>query len=85
MKHLVKPECRHKCTFIQITDGLYLCPHASYGQASYYRGAVEEGRRLLERAGGYDVVLKKLAEEEEAGREKVRKERARRAKGVRYD
>jgi hypothetical protein len=88
-RHYVKPSCRFKCRFIQITDELWLCPHASFGAASYKLGAVEEARRLLEQAGGYDQVLGKiLAEEAEARAERDdAREKARRiaAASVRYD
>lgn len=75
MKHLVKPECKHGCRFLQITPALALCEHASYGEASYLAGAVEEARRLLERAGGYNVVLAGIVREEEAKKEARQKER----------
>lgn len=71
MKHLVKPECRHGCRFLQITPALWLCPHSSYGEASYLRGAVDEARALLARAGGYDVVL----DDVERGEAKKKKDR----------
>src|SRR5262245_1620036 len=61
----VKPECRHGCTFLRITDNMYLCPHTAFGQATYLRGAVEEARRLLERAGGYEAELARINKEKE--------------------
>lgn len=67
-RHLVKPECRHKCRFVQVTDELWLCPHAAYGRLSYMKGAIEEGRRLLDRAGGYDAVLAKIVAAEDEQR-----------------
>ncbi len=75
MKHYVKPECRHGCRFLQITPALWLCPHASYGEASYLVGAVKEARRLLERQGGYETVLAGIVAEEEKRRKKKREER----------
>jgi len=88
MRQVIKPECRHKCRFLQISDTLWLCPHASYGASSYMKGAVEEGRRLLERAGGYDYVLGKLeadeAEKRKAKEEEREKQRKRLAASVRY-
>jgi hypothetical protein len=88
-RHAVKPRCKYHCKFLQIADELWLCPHASYGAASYMLGAVEEGRRLLERAGGYDAVLARLeaAEyERKQARLKTRIEDERKAEAaVRYD
>jgi len=68
MKHYVKPECRYGCRFIQITPALWLCPHASYGEASYLKGAVEEARAVLEKQGGYEAVLARLVKAEEERR-----------------
>jgi len=74
----VKPECRHRCRFLQITDRLWLCPHAAYGEASYMQGAVDEARALLERMGGYQVVLRKLEDSESKRADEQRdKQRAR--------
>ncbi len=91
MKHLVKPECKHGCRFLQITPALALCPHASYGEASYLIGAVEEARALLERAGGYNAVLARIVAGEDARKEARRKRERERAdeppasRVVRYD
>lgn len=68
MRRVVKPKCKFGCTFIEVTPSLFLCPHASYGSASYLKGADEEARRLLDRAGGYDVVLARI----EAAKEEQR-------------
>lgn len=57
MRRASMPRCRHGCRFIEITSGLFLCPHASWGFTSNLLGAVEEARALLARAGGYDEVL----------------------------
>lgn len=75
MKHLVTPQCRFKCRFLQITDGLWLCPHAAYGEATDRLGAVDEARRLLERQGGYDAVLARVYQSEEAKRAEAREKR----------
>ena len=80
MKHYVKPECKHGCRFLQITPALWLCPHASYGEASYLKGAVDDARELLAKAGGYDAVLARIVEAEEAKRADAREEREERAK-----
>ncbi len=64
-KQLIKPECKRGCRFIQITDQLWLCPHAAYGFATNLKGAIEEGRRMMERAGGYAHLLA-IVEAEEA-------------------
>jgi hypothetical protein len=85
----MKPRCRFGCRFIQVSDRLWLCPHASWGEASYMLGAVEEARRLLEKVGGYDTVLRRL-EDEEKRRHEARKaslkERERKAQAdVRYE
>lgn len=68
---------------LQITDSLWLCPHAAWGSACDKKGAVEEARRLLALAGGYDAVAHRV-EAEEAERERLRKERAKQRR-VRYD
>jgi hypothetical protein len=57
---------------LQITDKLWLCPHAAFGEASWLKGAVEEARRLLERAGGYDAVLGRIVAEEQQRKEERR-------------
>ena len=89
MKHYVKPECKYKCRFLQITDGLWMCPHAAYGEATDRKGAVEEARGLLARAGGYDAVLARVEGAEEAKREEARKKKQdktkRLAESVRYE
>lgn len=85
MKTVVKPECRHGCTFLQISNQLWLCPHASYGAGSYLKGAVEEARQLLERAGGYDAVLDKINKAKEAKRQAARAVRAQNPPRVKYD
>ena len=89
MKHLIKPSCKYGCRFLQVTDELWLCPHAAYGQASYLRGAVEEGRQLLERAGGYEAVLERIVAAEDKKKEERRERREQKserlAASVRYD
>lgn len=89
MKHYVKPECKQGCRFIQISDELWLCPHAAFGAASYYKGAIDEARALLERSGGYDAVLTRLEQKEgearAAAREKRETKQRRMADSVRYD
>lgn len=75
MKHYVKPKCKHECRFIQVSDNLWLCPHAAYGEASYLTGAVEDARRLLEKAGGYDAVLARLASKEDEQKQAARQKR----------
>jgi hypothetical protein len=89
MRRATQPRCRHGCRFLQITPGLYLCPHASWGFASNLRGAVDEARQLLARAGGYETLLAKLVAEEEERkaerRETLAEKRERLAASVRYD
>lgn len=82
MKNIVKPECRHGCRFLQINDELWVCPHASYGNGSYRLGAVEEARRLVERAGGFEALVDKLEHEEAAKRERKKEAQRERAAGV---
>jgi hypothetical protein len=77
MRHPTKPACRHKCRFIQITNELWLCPHAAWGASTDLKGAIEEGRKLLERAGGYDLVLRRVVAAEEAKRKAREEERER--------
>lgn len=83
VKHHVIPKCKYGCTFLQITDGLWLCEHASFGEASYLKGAVEEARILVARAGGLQALVakqnkekedKKLAKKAKAEKEKNRVE-----------
>lgn len=78
MAQLVKPRCRFKCRFIQITDTLWLCPHSAFGSSSDRMGAVAEARRLLERQGGYDVILSRIVEAEEERKldQRIDRERA---------
>jgi hypothetical protein len=89
VKHYVKPECKHGCRFLQVSQGLWLCPHAAYGEASYYKGAIEDARKLLEKAGGYDAVLSRVVAEEEERKEDQRKRREEKQKrladSVRYE
>lgn len=67
-----KGKARCGCEWLQITDALWLCPHASYGEAAIGAGAVEEARRMMERAGGYAALLDKLHTERT---QKLQKER----------
>ena len=88
MKHYVQPECKHKCRFVQVTDELWLCPHASYGATSYLTGAVEAARALLEKAGGYEAVLARIENKDEerraAARAKRNSKQHRLAESVKY-
>ena len=68
MRQVIRPKCKHGCTFIEVTPALFLCPHADYGSATNLKGAVEEARRLLDRAGGYDVVLARIEDAKEEQR-----------------
>jgi len=74
---------------LQISDELWLCPHASYGRLSYMKGAVQEARRLLEQQGGYDHVLSNVLAAEEARRmerqERLREQYQQMKKAVRYE
>lgn len=89
MKHYVKPKCKYECRFLQISDELWMCKHMAYGSATSRLGAVEEGRRLLERAGGYDAVLARIQQREEeqriAAKERANKQRERLAGSVRHE
>lgn len=78
----MKPRCRFGCRFVQITDNLWLCPHASWGEASWKLGAVDEARQLLEKAGGYDVVLARVIEAEDKKREESMKKREQKERRV---
>ena len=86
MKHLVKPTCKFGCTFIEVTPALFLCPHASYGEASYLRGAVEEARRLVDKAGGYEAIVARVnaAKEEQRIAADEARERAFKRQRLRY-
>jgi len=57
---MAKPRCKYGCTFIEVTPSLFLCEHADYGAASYLKGAVEEARRLVEKAGGFEKIRQRL-------------------------
>jgi geranylgeranyl pyrophosphate synthase len=72
---MLTPRCKYKCQFIQITDNLFLCPHAAYGSASDRLGAVEEARHLLERQGGYDAVLARVQEAHQRKLEELQRAR----------
>jgi hypothetical protein len=67
---------------------LWLCPHAAYGEASYYKGAIEEARALVERSGGYEAVLARIegkeAEARAAARERREAKQRRLADSVKY-
>jgi hypothetical protein len=88
MRRVVKPRCKHGCQFIQITDNLFLCPHAAYGAGSYKLGAVDAARALLERHGGYEAVVARMQKEEQQRREQreqqQREANQRAASSVRY-
>lgn len=75
-RQVVKPRCKFGCTFIEVTPALFLCEHADYGSASYLKGAVEEARRLVERAGGFEKIRQRLdavkEEQRVAAQEKAR-------------
>ena len=64
MKRATRPKCQYGCRFLQITEKLWLCPHTSYGQSSYLRGAVDLARDLVERNGGYNAMLEDVLEAE---------------------
>jgi hypothetical protein len=86
VKRAVKPRCKFGCTFIEVTPSLFLCEHADYGAASYLKGAVEEARRLVERAGGFEKIRQRLdaaAEEQRAPPGRQRAQALRRQR-VRY-
>jgi hypothetical protein len=49
--------CRQECEGIQVTEQLWVCPHTAWGWQSNLKGAVDEARRMIERAGGYNQML----------------------------
>lgn len=63
-RNAVKPRCRFGCRFIQVSDNLWLCPHASFGSASYLKGAVDAAWAMVEKAGGYDAIVRRFEAEE---------------------
>lgn len=69
-------KCRQGCEWLQVSDSLWLCPHGAYGEATSYRGAVEEARRMLERAGGYEALIEKVRRERAKKQQKKRKDEA---------
>lgn len=86
MKRAVKPRCKYGCTFIEVTPALFLCEHADYGAASYLKGAVEEARRLVEKAGGFEKIRQRLdaaKEEQRIAAEEARTQALKRQR-VRY-
>jgi hypothetical protein len=86
VKRAVKPRCKYGCTFIEVTPALFLCEHADYGAASYLKGAVEEARRLVEKAGGFEKIRQRLdaaKEEQRIAAEEARTQALKRQR-VRY-
>lgn len=77
-------QCRFGCRMLEITPSLYLCDHASYGEANKLRGAVETARALLAKAGGYAVVLARVESEEQAAKAKRDEKRKHQHERVRY-
>jgi len=51
-----------------VSDGLWLCEHAAYGPAQFYKGALEEARRLLAQSGGYQATLERTKARRKAAR-----------------
>jgi len=51
--------CPAGCRMVKITDTLWLCPHKAWGWSTNLIGAEAEARDLMERAGGYDAMLKR--------------------------
>lgn len=66
--------CKRGHRMIEIVPGLHLCECSDYGRLSYRKGATEEARRLIARAGG----LEKLRDAIEAEEERKRKTRSKR-------
>jgi len=86
VKRAVKPRCKYGCTFIEVTPALFLCEHADYGAASYLKGAVEEARRLVERAGGFEKIRQRLdaAQQEQRIAAEAAREQALESRRIRY-
>jgi hypothetical protein len=69
---MAQPTCSKGCRMVLITPNLWLCPHASYGSMVSLRGAVEEGRRLMQQAGGYQKIRDQLdKQDQERAQEKA--------------
>lgn len=71
----MQPQCSRGCRMVPIVDGLWLCNHASYGRLVDLKGAVADGRALLERYGGFEVLRKRLDEQAERQKELRKAER----------
>lgn len=86
MRNAVKPKCKHGCTFIEVTPNLYLCEHADYGSATNLKGAVEEARRLVAKAGGFEKIKQRIdnAKEEQRQAAQEAREQALRRQRIRY-
>lgn len=57
---MADPTCSRGCRMIPVVPNLWLCEHAAYGSLANLKGAEDEARRLLARAGGYHRLRAEL-------------------------
>lgn len=69
-----KVECANDHRMIEVVPGLLLCECSSYGPLSDMKGAVEEARALVARAGGIEALRDRVE-----GQERKRKAEAKEA------
>jgi hypothetical protein len=70
--------CVRDHRMIEVVDGLWLCECASYGRLASLKGAEEEARRIVDRAGG----LGKMRDAIELAEAMVKEKRERARKGA---
>lgn len=68
----MQPKCSRGCRMVPIVEGLWLCDHASYGRLVDMKGAVADGRAMLERAGGFEHLRRRLDDEAEEAKARRR-------------
>jgi len=60
---------------IEVVEGLFLCECASYGRLASLKGAVEEARRVVDRAGGLARLREDVERAESTAKEKRQRAR----------
>lgn len=64
-----------------ITPDLYLCDHEAYGPLASRKGAIDEARAIVDRAGGFKAIRQRVDAETEKARLKREGERRRAGAG----
>jgi len=62
--------CARGHRMVPVVEGLYLCECSSYGRLTDLKGAVDEGRAMLERGGGLEHIRQQMLDAEEDARKK---------------